>query len=331
MTLISGRNGQGKSSIIEALGFTLTGRSFRSAPKDAIIRKNEPGAVVRCEIIANERELLVEHAINRARPDTLLLNRNEIQRREMTRIAPVTIFTTRDLEIISGSPESRRTFIDNALIYMGPRAANCVDNYEKLLRHRASLLRKIAFNNSSEDLDTLSVFDQALANEGEVLVSMRRTLLTKLFPIVNTLYAGIAGNNESITIEYATKTSTDLYSELLRARFDDLKRGVTSVGPHRDDVIFSLNGLNARHESSQGEQRSLAFSLIMGLHELIRDRLGDDPIVLLDDIFSELDQERVDKVLQVAEKAQVIVTTSADYSRNTKVGQRLRIESGQLV
>lgn len=296
-----------------------------------MISKNFDFAVVRCLIQTTHRELLIEQAINRAKIDTVNLNSNRISRRELTRIVPVTVFTTRDVDLISGTPEMRRNFLDDALIYMGPKAANCVENYEKLLRHRSSLLRKIAFKSEPSDVETLGIFDESLANEGEILIKLRRALLSKISPIINTLYTDIAGIDNSVNINYASRTSSNLHDAILKSRMDDIKRGVTSVGPHRDDVIFSLNGMSARHEASQGEQRTLAFCLIMGLHYLLRDRLDEDPIVLLDDIFSELDQGRIDKVLQVACTAQVIVTTSSDDTVFSNVGQKLRIESGQLV
>lgn len=331
MTVISGNNGQGKSSIVEAFSYALSGKSFRLSPKEALVRKGETSSIVRCELKTKDRELLVEMSLSRLKSDTLLLNRNSIGRRELTHLAPMTIFTTRDVDIIAGSPDERRVFLDDALVYMGPRAAKCVENYEKLLRHRSSLLKSISYSHSHTDLDTLSIFDEALATEGEQLMRMRRSLLSKIEPILNSLYAGISGRNETVTMDYVTRSSIDLLSALKNSRLEDIKRGVTSVGPHRDDVIFTLNGLNARHEASQGEQRTLAFSLKMGLHDLIRDKFGDDPIVLLDDVFSELDQGRIDKVLEVADTAQVIVTTSSDYNFETKISQKVRIERGQLV
>jgi DNA replication and repair protein RecF len=160
---------------------------------------------------------------------------------------------------------------------------------------------------------------------------MRLSLLSRIEPILNELYADIAGKGEKVLTSYVPSVRTNLMSDLLDSRRDDIRRGITSVGPHRDDIIFRINGLNARYEASQGEQRTLAFSLKMALHELLRSRIGEDPIILLDDVFSELDEERIEKVLKRTKSAQAIVTTSIDHQIDEKVNQKLVIESGSLL
>ncbi|WP_268749153.1 DNA replication and repair protein RecF [Acidithrix sp. C25] len=331
VTAIVGRNGQGKSSIIEALSYAITGRSFRGAPKDSMITKECESSIVRANIFSNQRELLLELSLNRGGSDRLLLNRNVTPRRDVVRAIPLTVFTLSDIEIVSGSPAHRREFIDDSLILMGPRASETVDNYERLLQHRSHILKSLQRGDGSVGYDSLEIFDESLAIEGERLIRMRLSLLSRIEPILNELYADIAGKGEKVLTSYVPSVRTNLMSDLLDSRRDDIRRGITSVGPHRDDIIFRINGLNARYEASQGEQRTLAFSLKMALHELLRSRIGEDPIILLDDVFSELDEERIEKVLKRTKSAQAIVTTSIDHQIDEKVNQKLVIESGSLL
>ncbi len=330
VTAITGFNGQGKSSVIEALAYALSGRSFRSSPKESLVAKGADQSIVRMNLVSKEREILVELALNKGKSDKLMSNRNNVSRSEMARLAPLTIFTPRDIEIIAGPPAERRDFVDSSLIAMGPRAGESVENFERLLRHRSSLLRDIAFSNDPSLSEMLLVFDERIAEEGERLTRMRLALLAKIEPVLSDLYAGISGESDRISITYNSTWGQDLRAALVESRIEDIKKGATSVGPHRDEIVFTLHGLNARYEASQGEQRTLAFSLKMALHELIRDRLGEDPIVLLDDVFSELDERRIEKVLEIAKDAQVVVTTSVDQQVDTHVKLKLKIVGGVL-
>ena len=330
VTAITGFNGQGKSSVIEALAYAISGRSFRASPKESMISRWAEQSFIRAQVITNTRELLIEVSPGRGRQDKVMVNRNAVSRSELLRIVPITIFSPRDIEIISGSPSERRDFIDNSLIMMGPRASDSVDSFERLLRHRSSLLKTISFSKDETLLEMLGVFDEKLAEEGERLTRMRLALLAKIEPVLSNLYAGISGNSDTVSITYSSTWGHDLHDALTISRKEDIKRGSTSVGPHRDEIVFALNGMNARHEASQGEQRTLAFSLIMGLNEIVRDRIDEDPIVLLDDVFSELDERRIEKVLEISQSAQVVVTTSIDHQVDSRVGLKLKIEAGEL-
>lgn len=330
VTAITGANGQGKSSIIEAISYALSGRSFRNARKESMVRKGCEQAVVRIGLAVADRQVLVELAMRKGSSDNLLLNHNAAARSEVARLAPLTIFTPGDIEIIAGPPAERRDFVDSALTVMGPRAAEAVEKYEALLRHRTSILRQIAATNSSSLAEMLEVFDEQLADAGERLARMRLSLLGRIEPVLSHLYAGISGESDTVSLSYSSTWGQDLREAMTRSRGEDLRRGATSVGPHRDDVAFSLNGLDARYEASQGEQRTLAFALKMGLHEMVRDRIGEEPIVLLDDVFSELDRSRSDKVLETAKVAQVLVTTSIGDRLDERVKLKLEVSGGAL-
>ncbi|MDA8103316.1 MAG: DNA replication and repair protein RecF [Nitrospiraceae bacterium] len=330
VTAITGSNGQGKSSIIEAISYALSGRSFRNARKDSMVRKGCDQAVVRIGLAVAGRQVLVELAVRSGTSDALQLNHNAAARGEVARLAPLTIFTPRDIDIIAGPPSERRDFVDSALTVLGPRAAEAVENYDTLLRHRNSVLRQISATNSSSLTEMLDVFDEQLAEAGERLARMRWSLLSRIEPVLSHLYAGISGKNDTISLSYSSTWGQNLREAMTRSRGEDLRRGATSVGPHRDDVAFNLNGLDARYEASQGEQRTLAFSLKMGLHEMVRDRIGEDPIVLLDDVFSELDRSRSDKVLETSRAAQVLVTTSIGDRLDERVKLKLEVCEGAL-
>ncbi|MDA8026747.1 MAG: DNA replication and repair protein RecF [Actinomycetota bacterium] len=330
VTSIVGSNGHGKTSIIEALSFAVTGKSFRSAPKDSLIRRGSDEALVRARFISNsERELSLDTLLSRSGQDRLRLNSNASSRREVFRTIPLTAFSVTDIEIVASSPQLRRDYMDSALVLLGLNAAGSVDNYEKLLRHRASILRGIARSNDGESSEYLDVFDESLAAEGERVINFRLNFLSRIESFLEEIYREVAGTGHSVRLSYS-RSSDDLYRDLKLCRSDDIRKGTTGVGPHRDDLLIYLNGLNARFEASQGEQRTLAFALKMALHKLILDRSGDAPILLLDDIFSELDELRIASLLGGFDSTQCIVTTSIDHQLLSSVGPVYRIENGSL-
>ncbi|MDA8196290.1 MAG: DNA replication and repair protein RecF [Actinomycetota bacterium] len=330
VTSIVGRNGHGKSSIIEALSFAISGKSFRSAPKESLIRRGSNESLIRVQVITNEeRALSLDSLITRSGQDKLRLNTNAVSRREVFRTIPLTAFSVTDIEIVSSSPQLRRDYMDSALVLLGVKAAESVDNYEKLLRHRTSLLKSIQRSGDFDSFDYLEVFDERLAEEGERVVTFRMNFLARIESRLEEMYQEIAGTGHSVRLGYS-RSSDDLYRDLKVCRSDDIRKGSTGVGPHRDDLLLYLNGLNARYEASQGEQRTLAFALKMALHRLILDRSGDSPILLLDDIFSELDEVRIESLLDGFDSTQCIVTTSIDHKLLASVGPVFHIENGSI-
>ncbi len=285
--------------------------------------------MIRASFISNtERELSLDCLISRGGQDRLRLNTNVTSRREVFRTIPLTAFSVTDIEIVASSPQLRRDYMDSALVLLGLNAAGSVDNYEKLLRHRASILRGISRSEGDSD-EYLDVFDESLAVEGERVINFRLNFLARIETYLEEIYQEVAGTGHSVRLSYS-RSSDDLYRDLKLCRSDDIRKGTTGVGPHRDDLLIYLNGLNARFEASQGEQRTLAFALKMALHKLILDRSGDAPILLLDDIFSELDELRIASLLGGFDSTQCIVTTSIDHQLLSSVGPVYRIENGSL-
>ncbi len=329
-TVLVGPNGTGKTSVLEALAFLGTRRSFRGAPPEALVRSGATCAIIRAEIATVDSPTLVETEIRPAGRGRTRLNRKNVSgRKELGAAAPCTIFCPEDLAIISGGPKGRRDLLDDALSLLDPEGARAVDETERVLRQRTALLHQAGGRNNGDFVTTLDVWDQRLADAGKVLVAARERLAADLEQPVGSLYARLAGAGERVPVaqRYARSWEGDLLDALIASRADDLRRGVNTVGPHRDDLILQIDGREARTHASQGEQRCLALALRLGVHELVRARTPLVPTLLLDDVFSELDPERSRALAAELPSGQSILTTATALPEGIVVARTLPIES----
>lgn len=313
LTAVIGANGRGKTNLLEAVGFMAGIGSLRGAPDEALVRAGVDTAIVRGDITADAgRECLVEIEIARAGRNRVLLNRHRLPRlRELAEALTVTVFSPDDLQLVKGGPAHRRRWLDEALVACHPAHETTRAELDRILRQRNTALRQARGRISSEMAVTLDVWDAKLAAAGDRLRQLRRQLLSGLAPKLTAAYTAVAGASTEIAADYASSWGSEPLAEaLVEARSDDVRRGVTTVGPHRDDVSFGIDGLAARTHASQGEQRSLALALRLAADGEIRDRRSVKPVLLLDDVFSELDPARASALASALPDGQKILTSA---------------------
>jgi DNA replication and repair protein RecF len=339
LTVLAGENGSGKTNLLEAIGYLATLRSFRGAPGEALVRDGAPAAVVRAAGRRNERSLLVEAEVLRSGRDRVQVNRQPLRRsRDLLGAFQVSVFTPEDLEVVKGGPGGRRRYLDELLVSLHPRHDQAQTDLERVLRQRNALLRSAAGRPrpSPEVLATLEVWDQRLAVVGETLVAARRALVDALEPRVADAYRQVAtgvaaSGRDSVAMRYEASWSGSLADALLAARGEDLRRGVTTTGPHRDELSLSVGGRPARTHASQGEQRCVALALRLAGHHLVTNRIGSAPLLLLDDVFSELDPLRASTLLAALPPGQALLTTAGALPPGCHPELTVQVRPGVLV
>jgi DNA replication and repair protein RecF len=342
-TVITGANGQGKTSLLEAVGWVASGRSFRGVPDAALVASGHDEAIVRAEIVDEDRELLVEAALRAVGRNRVMVNKQAVtRRRDYADHLRVTVFSPDDLAIVKGGPSGRRDYLDELLEASGTKYASVRTDFERVLRQRNALLRGGV--RDAEARTTLEVLDERLVAAGGELVRGRLRLIDRLTPGIAEAYESLAGVTPGMAMRYEAEwcegglepDRVDDVDGLLRAGLDalarrELDRGVTLVGPHRDDWHLVLNGLDARSHASQGEQRTLALALRLAGHRLLATVVGSDPVLLLDDVFSELDPERSAALVVHLPATQTLLTTAGVVPPGIDAERHLTVSAGRVV
>jgi DNA replication and repair protein RecF len=340
VTVIVGANAQGKTSLLEAAGWVITGRSFRGVPDAALVRAGSEQAVLRAEVVDDDRTQLLEAELRVAGRNRVRLNHHPLTRaRDLLELARVTVFAPDDLQLVKGGPSERRTYLDDLLVAVSPRYDAARADYDRVLRQRNALLRQGM--RGDDTTDTLAVFDVQLAGAGAELVRGRLRLLDRLLPEVRKAYGHLAGGVGPVDGEYlaewwasgpdAEADPTDVLLEALQARRRaELERGVTLSGPHRDEWRLLVGGLDSRLHASQGEQRTLALALRLGGHRLCAEVVGSAPILLLDDVFSELDEHRASALVAHLEAGQTLLSTAGHVPPGVRADATLRVSGGRV-
>jgi len=331
-TVITGPNGTGKTSVLEALAYLGTQRSFRGAPREAMVRTGADRAIIRAELQREGSPTLVEAEIPAAGRSRTQVNRKVAHtRKDLARATPCTIFSPEDLALVSGGPKIRRELLDDGLSLLDTEGARAADDVERILRQRAALLRQAGGRVSADVTSTLDVWDERLAHAGKILVAARERLAAALDEYVGPAYGRLAGVPDQVVtgLQYVRSWSGELLDALVAHRNDDLRRGVNTVGPQRDDFLLTLEGREARTHASQGEQRCLALALRIAVHHLVTARTELTPTLLLDDVFSELDPTRSRALVAELPLGQSILTTAAPLPVGIEVARIVDI--GQIV
>jgi DNA replication and repair protein RecF len=335
-TAVVGQNGAGKTNLLEGLAWLATLSSFRGAPVEAMIRRGAPSAVIRASTERDQRELLVEAQLTPSGRNRVQVNRQPLRRaRDLLGSLRVTVFTPDDLTVVKGGPGERRRFIDDALVALHPRNDALRTEVERVLRQRGALLKQTGGSLDEAAAFTLEVWDTKLVEAGEALARARVDLLDRLRPVLSETYAALAADVSSppaqVEVSYESAWwEPGLADALQAARRDDLRRGVCTVGPHRDDLGLSVDGFPARTQCSQGEQRTFALALRLAVHRVVADDLGTAPVLLLDDVFSELDPDRSQALLSNLPAGQVLLTTAAGLPPGAEPDALLRIVDGKV-
>jgi DNA replication and repair protein RecF len=334
LTVIVGNNGEGKTNLLEAAGYLATLRSFRGVPAEALIRVGAPHAIVRAEADRDGRRLLIEAEVNPSGRDRVQVNRQPLRRaRDLLGALQVTVFAPDDLALIKAGPQGRRDYLDDLLVALHPRHDQLRSDLDRILRQRNALLKQAGGNPHppADIVTTLDVWDHKLAETGMALADARAGLLAALGPELGAVYDRVAERAAHVTVDYQRSWDGPLADALAAARGDDLRRCVTTLGPQRDELLVRLGGLPSRTHASQGEQRSLALALRLAGHLLVTRELGSPPVLLLDDVFSELDGDRSSALLESLPAGQALVTTAGGLPAQAHPELVVRVEGGKIL
>lgn len=353
VTIFVGANGQGKTNLVEAIEYLSTLSSHRVSSDLPLVRATTERAIVRARVQAgleDERQLQLEIEITPGKANRARLNRSPLPRpRELLGVLRTVVFSPEDLAIVKGDPAERRRFLDALVVSRWPRMAGVKGDYDRVLKQRNTLLKSLSgrrFSRSDRDdpnaESTLEVWDSHLAKVGGELLEARLATLAALLPHASKAYADIAPTNNEANATYKTsldlgeRTDRDDLADLLREallerRRDEIQRGVSLVGPHRDDVELTLGSLPAKGYASHGESWSFALALRLGSFHLLRAD-GVEPVLVLDDVFAELDTTRRDRLASgVSDAEQVLVTAAVGGDvPDLLQGRRYEVTAGEV-
>jgi DNA replication and repair protein RecF len=332
LTALLGDNGQGKTNVLEAIAWLATLQSFRGAPTEAMIRQGVDRAVIRAEGEREGRAILLEAELVASGRNRILVNRQPLKRaKELLGVLRVTVFAPDDLDLVKGGPAERRRYLDDALVASHPRYDALRSEVDKVLKQRNALLKGAGGRLDGDAAFTLDVWDAKLVESGGRLAEARQALLERLVPALSDTYDAVANRPAEVTATYvADWAGVGLDAALAASRKDDLRRGVSTVGPHRDEVELRVGDMPARTHASQGEQRSLALALRLASHHVITDVTGSAPILLLDDVFSELDPDRSDALLANLPEGQTLLTSASGLPPKADPDLVLHLTDGRI-
>ena len=330
--MITGENGSGKTSLLEAIGYASTLQSFRRSPRESLIRQGATRAYVRAEVENEGRSSLVEVEILPERRDQVLLNRQKVTRSEqLLDTLRVTVFTPDDLILVKGGPAERRAFLDDVLVSAQPKLSVLRQTVDRVLRQRATLLKQSGGRLTPEVSSSLDVWDVQLAHAGGQLVARREELVQELQAVAQRAFAHLARSGQLLSLSYRRSFGDDLAAALARTRADDVRRGITTIGPHRDELFIGADSLDVRTRLSQGRQRVVTLALRLAAHQVVTDHAGAVPALLLDDAFSELDEATAAALVEELPAGQAILTTAGPVPPVLGVVRSsLRLEGGEL-
>lgn len=341
-TILIGENGQGKTNFVEAIVYAALGRSHRTWSDATLVRQGEEQAVVRLRATHGERKLDIDLVVTASGSNTLRANGNPVKRRELARMLPLVVFAPEDMDLVRGEPDHRRTFIDDVLRETSGRAAEEIAEFDRVLKQRNTLLKSISRNPTNTEIATLDSWTESFTGISTRIIHARRAALTQLNDRFTDHYAAIAaGTNRSrlAMVESIGEGVADedvrqaLTAALVGKRNDEIDRGSTLVGPHRDDIAITLNDLPARTHSSQGEAWSTALSLRLAMVDVVREHsTAGDPVVVLDDVFSELDEGRRERLARHLDGIEHIIVTAADPASipTSMTGDVHRVSAGEI-
>ncbi len=320
LTVIRGPNGAGKTSLLEAAGYLASLSSFRGAAAADLVRVGAETAIVRGEFSVSGRRVLVEASVpaagGRAR---VQVNRQPLRRAaDLQEQLPVLTFQPDDLMIVKGRPSTRRDAVDDAIVTLRPRTGEHRRRLTTCLRQRNALLRQAGAADAARIDDatrrSLDVWDDRLGEAADAWAGHRRQVITELQPRMQRFFGRLTGGVITpIEMSYEPRwLARGLSTALAESRDEDLRRGVTTVGPHRDDIEWRVGELAARTHASQGNQRALALAYRLALHEALTDVAGEPPLLLLDDVFSELDPARGERLLELLPPSQTLLATAGE-------------------
>ncbi|WP_396643103.1 DNA replication/repair protein RecF [Microbacterium sp.] len=353
--LFVGRNGQGKTNLAEAIAYVATLGSHRVSGDQALVRAGADSAILRIRVAHAERSVQLEAQLNRTGRNRARVNGVDVRPAELPRYAQVVVFAPEDLGIVRGDPSARRRFADQLLVQRSPRMAGVLADYDRVLRQRGALLKSArARGIRGNALSTLDVWDDKLVALGSEIIDARQVLANELAAPIEAAYAAIAGEDHHPELEWVLSVrgadpedgdeagsatpvgaTAELFREALaQKRTAELERGLTLVGPHRDDLRLSIRGLPVKGYASHGESWSVALALRLASAQLLRaESRSGDPVLILDDVFAELDAQRRARLSDLTAQFEQVIVTAAVWEDVPEALRRrtVRIENGRIV
>lgn len=339
-TVLLGPNGQGKTNFVEALVYVALGRSHRTALDSVVVGQGRDEAIVRLVVEHAGRQLSVDTRVTASGGNEMRVNGVATKRKDITRLLPLVLFAPEDLEIVRGDPDGRRSFLADIAIETSLTQVADLAEYDRILRQRNSLLKSI--KGSRGEPSTLDTWTESLVAVATRVMIARRQMVAELAPLVARHYAAIASTDDRVELTLSESipqgaADSDIATALTEVfhvkRSDEIDRGTTLAGPHRDDLIIHLNGMPARTHSSQGEAWSCALALRLAMIDVVR-RLSaaGDPVVILDDVFSELDPARRERLGEHVRAIEHLIITTADESTipSSLAGTVHRVSAGRI-
>ena len=354
INLLIGENGAGKTNLVEACVYLSTLESHRVSGYTALIGSEGASSQLSLKAKNNGREISVAAELNKDKPNRYFLNSHQVKRTsDLVGVSKVVVFAPEDLDLVRRDPQDRRKFLDESMIQLKPRLAGVKADYERVLKQKAALL-KSARQVSGPDLTTLDIWDDQLVALGTEIIFHRQELISKIFPLLQDFYHQLSGQPETLELilktsvaggeeedEFQSLSSWDkqeiqdaFYQRLAELRPRELERGVSLVGPHRDELTILKSGLLARNHASQGEAWSLALGLKLAMAQLLRsDSQSGDPVLILDDVFAVLDAGRRQRLVEFVINNEQVLITSADLEAvpDLLVAKRLEVVGGEVV
>ena len=329
MNVICGENAQGKTNILESIWLFTGAKSFRTNKDNNFIKFGTEKAVCRLDFKSEGIKKIAEITIKDKRE--VALNGKRIKSAsEFAGNFKAIVFSPVDLSLVSDGPSVRRKFLDTAIGQLYPSYINILKNYIRAVTQRNKIIKDFKYDSTLSIM--LDVYENEISQNGEKIVNFRKRYIEVINEFLGNVYDGISGGREKIETEYISSYSNDLTEKLKFSRKEDMYSGVTSIGPHRDDLEFKINGISARNFASQGQKRSIALAVKLSEAEVIKKNVGECPVILLDDVMSELDPLRQDFVLNHIKGMQSFLTCCDESNiKNLIAGEKFIIKNGRVV
>ena len=332
--ILYGDNAQGKTNVLEAVYLCGTGRSHRGSRDKEMIRFEEEESHIRLLVKKDKMSSRIDMHLKKSRTKGVAINGIPIHKaRELLGIINLVFFSPEDLNIIKNGPSERRRFIDLELCQLEKMYISDLSSYNKVLNQRNKLLKDIYFKPSLEE--TLDLWDEQLLQFGKMIISKRRVFIEELNSIIKDIHKNLTGGKESIEIFYEPDTvEEDFLQKLRSSRSKDLKMKTTCTGPHRDDLCVMVDGIDIRKYGSQGQQRTAALSIKLSEIYLVKKRTGDTPVLLLDDVLSELDSSRQNYLMNSIHDIQTVITCTGldDFvSHQFEINRVFHVVKGKIL
>lgn len=329
MNVLWGENAQGKTNILEAIWLFTGAKSFRNSKDNEFISLGKEEAVLSLDFIGEGIEKNAEIKVSDKKTASFLGN-NLKSASALAGNFKAVVFSPSDLRIITDGPNTRRRFLDIGIGLLYPSYIEILKKYMRAVTQRNKVIKELRYDPSIEIM--LDIFEEEIEKNGRKIVEYRKKYLAVINEFLPDIYSGISSGKEELKTEYISSFSDDFKNDLKRLRKEDMLSGVTSIGPHRDDIEFKINGLSARSFGSQGQKRSIALSLKLSEAEVIKKIVGECPVFLLDDVMSELDPERQNFILNHIKGMQVFITCCDPSNiKNLKEGKIFEIKKGAFV